>query len=97
MINLGDEATHLVLLNLPAKRLCALLAEEGEPDPWSLPSSELASRFFAARADYPLTRIRLEEGEGLWFPGADVVHDGWTGAKHDADVVLTIRGEMEES
>ena len=96
VINLGDEATHVVLLNLPPRALRALLAREGESDAWSLPPSDLAARFFDARPDYPLTRVRLDAGEGLWFPRADVVHDGWTGAKRDADVVLTIRGELEE-
>ena len=97
MINLGDETTHLVLLNVPAQGMRALLAPDGEMDLPSLSPSDLVSRFFEAYPDYPLTRISLDPGEGVWFPRADVVHDGWPGAKQDADVVLTIRGEMEES
>ena len=97
MINLGDETTHLVLLNVPAQGMRALLAPDGEMDPPSLSPSDLVSRFFEAYPDYPLTRVSLDPGEGMWFPGPDVVHDGWPGAKQDADVVLTIRGEMEES
>ena len=61
-----------------------------------LAPSDLVSRFFEAYPNYPLTRVGLDPGEGVWFPRADVVHDGWPGAKQDADVVLTIRGEMEE-
>jgi hypothetical protein len=97
VINLGDEATHVVLLNLPARVMRALLAREGAPDAWSLVPSELAARFFEARPAYPLTRVRLDPGEGVWFPRADVVHDGWVGDKRDVDVVLSIRGEMEET
>jgi len=96
-INLGDETTHLVLLNVPAQGMRALLAQDGESDPTSLSPSDLVSRFFEAYPDYPLTRVSLDPGEGVWFPRADVVHDGWPGAKQDADVVLTIRGETEES
>ena len=97
MINLGDETTHLVLLNVPAHGMRTLLAQDGESDPRSLSPSDLVSRFFEAYPDYPLTRVSLDPGEGVWFPGVDVVHDGWPGAKQGADVVLTIRGEMEES
>jgi hypothetical protein len=97
MFNLGDETTHLVLLNVPAQGMRALLVQDGEPDPRSLAPSDLVSRFFEAYPDYPLTRVGLDPGEGVWFPRADVVHDGWPGAKQDADVVLTIRGEAEES
>jgi len=96
VINLGDETTHLVLLNVPAAGMRALIAQEGAPDPRSLSPSDLVSRFFDAYPDYSLTRVSLDPGEGVWFPRADVVHDGWPGAKQDADVVLTIRGEMEE-
>jgi len=97
VINLGDEATHLVLLNLPSQLMRALLAGASEPDPWSLPPAQLAARFFAARPDYPLTRVRLDPRDGLWFPRADIIYDGWAGAKRDVDVVLTIRGELEET
>ena len=97
MVNLGDEATHLVLLNLAAHGMRARLARDAEPDLWSLAPSHLTSRFFEAYPHYPLTRVRLDPGEGVWFPQDDLVHDGWPGAKQDADVVLTIRGEVEES
>jgi hypothetical protein len=92
-INLGDGTTHLVLLNLPAESMRAHLARQGEPRASSLPLPELAAGFFDAYPTYPLTRLRLDAGEGLWFPDADVVYDGWTGATPDVDVVLTIRGE----
>ena len=65
--------------------------------PWSLAPSNLASRFFEAYPDYPLTRMSRDPGEGVWFPRDDLVHDGWRSAKQDADVVLNIRGEVKES
>ena len=95
-INLGDATTHLVLLNLHAEAMRAHLARQGEPTASSLPLPELAARFFEAYPTYPLMRLRLDPGEGLWFPDADVVYDGWTGATPDVDVVLTIRGEALE-
>ena len=96
-INLGDEATHLVLLNLPSELMRALLARDDEPGVRSLAPSELAARFFDTYPGYPRTRLRLDPGEGLWFPSADIIYDGWVGAKRDVDVVLTIRGEAEEA
>jgi hypothetical protein len=39
-------------------------------------------------------RLRLEPGEGLWFPGSPLVYDGSTLGKHDLDVVLTLRSEL---
>ncbi len=96
-INLGDEATHLVLLNLPHDTMRALRARHGQPCAAALPPAELAARFFDALPTYPLTRLRLEAGEGLWLPAADVICDGWTNEKVDIDVVLTIRGEPSEA
>jgi hypothetical protein len=90
-INLGDEATHVVLLNLPAEVMRARLAGGGESAACSLPLEALAVRFFDAFESYPLVRLRLDPGEGLWFPEADVAHDGWTGDKQEVDVVLAIR------
>jgi hypothetical protein len=88
-INLGDEATHVVLLNLPPGAMAGLLGADIAP---VLPLAELVPRFFEARAAYPLVRIRLDPGEGLWLPAEDVIHDGWTCEKRDLDIVLTIAG-----
>jgi hypothetical protein len=91
-INLGDETTHLIVLHLAAQEMRALLAEDGDSESHALSPSDLVSRFFEVYPEYPLMRISLDPGEGMWFPGADVVHDGWPGAKQGPDVVLTIRG-----
>jgi len=94
-INLGDAATHLVLLNLHADAMRAHLVRGGEARAASLPLADLAARFFEEYPSYPLMRLRLDPGEGLWFPDAGIVYDGWTGAAEDIDVVLTIRGALE--
>lgn len=67
-INLGDEATHVVMANIVETPLA----------------------FLAANPDYPLLRLRLESGEGLWFPTLAVAHDGDTVGKLDIDAVLTL-------
>jgi len=90
-INLGDEATDVVLLNLPPAAMADMIGGRAGSAP-ALPLTHLVPRFFEARSGYPLVRIRLDPGEGLWFPAGDVVHDGWTCEKRDLDVVLTICG-----
>jgi hypothetical protein len=91
VINLGDEATHVVFLNLPPAAMGQMVCGRAGSSP-TLPLVDLVPWFFEARAAYPIVRIRLEPGEGLWFPAGDVVHDGWTCEKRELDVVLTIGG-----
>ena len=88
-INLGDDATHIVVLNLPPTAIARLVGEADTAP--ALPLAELAPRFFESRPAYPLVRIRLDPGEGVWFP-ADVIYDGWTCEKRELHIVLTIRG-----
>ena len=42
---------------------------------------------------YPLIRVRLEAGDGLWLPARGVVYDVCTLDKREVDVALTIHGE----
>lgn len=86
VINLGDEATHAVLLNLAPPALAGLMGLPGPPRP----GPELLHRFFVTRPTYPLIRVRLEAGDGLWFPPADLAHDVCTLDKREIDVALTI-------
>jgi hypothetical protein len=71
VFNLGDEATHVVVLNRagPTNALAELLAPESA---------------------YPLVRVRIDPGEGLWFPSPPPAFDGWTIGKDDVDVVLVL-------
>ncbi len=90
-INLGDEATHLVLLNLSPPAMCSILVRQGQTEITATSSPELLKQFFAALPDYPLVRLRLDPGEGLWLPNDAVVYDRDTQGKQDLDLVLTIR------
>jgi len=71
VVNLGDEASHIIMSNLPP--------------------AATAGRPYEARSAYPLVRIRLDPGEGLWFPPCGVICDGWTREKRELDVLLIIR------
>jgi hypothetical protein len=91
VINLGDEATHLVLLNLTPAAMADMLGREpgdGPPDPG------LLRRFFAACPEYPLIRVRLPAGDGVWLPTPGIVYDTCTLDQREVDVVLTVRAEM---
>jgi hypothetical protein len=90
VINLGDEATHLVFLNLSPGAIGARLAPPLGSAPRAA-AAELLEEFFTASPVYPLVRLRLEPGDGLWLPACGVVYDGWTHDKDDVDLVLTIR------
>jgi len=83
--NLGDEDARLVYLNLPLDtlrpRARATSIAAGD---------EVLARFCEAEAEYPLIRLRLGPGEGLWFPHAPIAHDGDTQEKLDLDAVLTL-------
>jgi hypothetical protein len=84
-VNLGDEATHLVLLNLLLPDLPAT--------PNTVAPAEALANFFSVTPDYPLVRVRLDPGEGLWLPQAGVAYDGDTTGKEDPDMVLTVWSE----
>jgi hypothetical protein len=92
MINLGDEPTHLALLNLGVSQVRALLGERA--DDAGTPGAAYR-QFFAAFPDYPLIRVGLEPSEGLWLPEAAAIWDGDTQGKEEPDIVLLIREEPE--
>jgi hypothetical protein len=92
IINLGDEPTHLVLLNLLPSAMAEMLGPAGLTAP--APGPDLLERFFTTLATYPMIRVRLEAGDGLWLP-AEVVYDVCTLDKREVDVALSIRGEAE--
>jgi len=109
VINLGDQASHVVLVNLPPTSMAdlAALAREpfgpsagaGEGDGAAASSiadrADLARRFFASRPSYPLVKIRLEPGEGVWLPDCGMIGEGRTARGQELDVLLTIRAGAE--
>jgi hypothetical protein len=90
IVNLGDEQTAIVLINLPplglAEELTHLPGIESPPGT----VGALVDRFFRARSDYPPVRVRLGPGEGCFVPAAGLVFDGDPTGKEDPDVLLLI-------
>jgi hypothetical protein len=94
LVNLGDEATFVALLEFPPAALVARLLAAGESYARTLPPDRLVSRYFERFPQQSLLRVLLEPGEGLWLTPEGVVHDGWTRGKRDLDVVLSLRVEV---
>jgi hypothetical protein len=92
-INLGDETTHLVVLEFPPAVLVRRLEEASVQEAGSFEPKVLVQRYFGSFPDQPLLRVRLEPGEGLWLSPFGVVHDGWTAGKADLDVILHVGAE----
>jgi hypothetical protein len=82
-VNLGDERSSLVLLNLSPARLEERLGSSAEG---------VVGRFLTAFPGYPLVRLALDPGEGAWLPPGAVVVDRGP-SDRDVDVWLAIRGE----
>ena len=72
VLNLGDERTHVVLLNR--------IGANG------------VAEFVARESAYPLVRVYLDAGEGVWFPSPAPAFDGCTVDKADLDVILVLSG-----
>ena len=89
LINLGDERSHLVVLNLGSEALRAQPAATAVP----AAADRLLDAFFTRQPGYPLVQVRLDPGEGLWFPMPPPAFDGWTHGKTDLDAMLILRGE----
>jgi hypothetical protein len=89
-INLGDEATSVVLVNLAAQRMHDLLAG-GLIDPAPAAThGELAERFLRHLPDYPPVRLRIEPGEGYRLPAGGVLVDACTLDMEGPAVLLLI-------
>jgi hypothetical protein len=90
-VNLGDEATSLVLLNLPAARLQDRLRTAQGAAGVCPTLGELGLRFLTSFPAYPLVRVLLRPGDGYWLPAGGVVADGYTMDKQEPDVLLLVR------
>jgi hypothetical protein len=90
-VNLGDEATSLVLLNLPAARLQDRLRTAPGAPGACLTLGDLARRFLTSFPGYPLVRVLLRPGDGYWLPAGGVIADGYTMDKQEPDVLLVVR------
>jgi hypothetical protein len=92
-INLGDERTSIVLINLACRQLDAELRRRSpnQPDPAAV--GDLAGRFLRAWPDYPPVRLILEPGEGYRLPGGGLILDSYLTDKQEPDVLLLISKE----
>jgi len=90
LINLGDEATQLVLLNLPLHDMHASLTKQRQTAGGKMSARDFLTRFLTTLPTYPLVGVRLDPGDGLWLPDGGMVYDGDTRGKQELDLILTI-------
>jgi hypothetical protein len=96
-INLGDEETSLVLINLPCRQLDAELRRRSPDQPAPTAVGELAGQFLRACSDYPPLRLILGPGDGYRLPRGGLILDGYLGAKQEPDVLLLISHQRTRS
>jgi hypothetical protein len=96
-INLGDEETSLVLINLPCRQLDAELHRRFPDQPASAVVGELVGRFLRSCSDYPPVRLILRPGEGYRLPCGGLILDGYAADKQEPDVLLLISHETIRS
>jgi hypothetical protein len=89
-INLGDEETSAVLINLPGKELEAELRRRRPDEPAAADIGELAERFLRSYPNYPVARLLLGPGEGYRLPVGGLILDGYPEGKQEPDVLLLI-------
>jgi hypothetical protein len=89
-INLGDEETSIVMMNLPCRQLDAELQRRfpGQPSPAAV--GELVRQFLRFCADYPTVRLLLRPGEGYRLPRGGLILDAYLDKKQELDVLLMI-------
>ncbi len=66
LINLGGSPASLIFVNLPPERLAQMV----QPQSTEPGTTSPARQFLTAFPDYPLVRLSLEPGEGIWLPTA---------------------------
>jgi hypothetical protein len=94
--NLGSEERFLLFVNLTLSKMVGLLDDVGNQDPGRHDTGRgLAISFLTAFPHYPVTRIRLAPGEAYIAPTENMVHDGSTEGKREADITLTILGDFQ--
>jgi hypothetical protein len=89
-INLGDEATSVVLVNLAGRQMQDMLARDFPDLAPAATHGELAERFLTHLPDYPSVRLRIEPGEGYRLPAGGVLVDTCTLDMEGPAVLLLI-------
>lgn len=98
-INLGDGPASLVFLNLPQARMAELLnsREKKGKSNENLSGSALAFQFLTAFPNYPLIRLSLEPGEGVWLPPSGGTFQRYPSGQQVLDVWLVVRSQPDKS
>jgi hypothetical protein len=79
-INFSDEAASVIFLNLH---------RSSETSPAA--NDEQQRSLLLENRDYPLTRMKLQPGEGYWLPRQPIIMDRDTWGRTEIDVHLAIR------
>jgi hypothetical protein len=95
-INLGDEPTSVVLINLSCRQLDAELRRR-LPEPAPTTVGELVEQFLHCCWDYPTVRLILGSGEGYRLPWGGLILDRCASGKQEPDVLLMISHEGNTS
>jgi hypothetical protein len=77
-INLGDEPTSIVFVNLSPRRMAERLLADGLDRGFDEAEAEVARSFLGRFSDYPLVRLTINPAEGFWLPNDGIVFDGYT-------------------
>ena len=77
-INLSDEPTSIVFLNLSPQRMAQWLVADGLDEATSRDPGEVARRFLTRFSAYPVVQLTLNPCEGYWWPVDGIVYDGDT-------------------
>jgi hypothetical protein len=97
VINLGEEPTSVVLINLPCRHLDAELRRLYPDQPLPATVGGLVGQFLRCRSDYASLRLILGPGEGCRLPRGGLILDSYLGDKQEPDVLLLISQEGERS
>jgi hypothetical protein len=93
VVNLGDEPSGVVLINLPPAELAAELDRRALGGSTPTTVGELVERFLRVCSSYPTVRVQLGPGEGCRVPAAGLVLDGDPTGKGEPDLLLLISTE----
>jgi hypothetical protein len=89
-INMGDEPTSVVLINLPCRELDAQLRRRFPDEPLPASVGDLSERFLRCCSDYPPVRLILGPGEGYRLPHGGLILEGNPEIKQEPDMLLMI-------
>lgn len=95
-VNLGQDARHLLFVNVGAPRMAQMLTGRAAgDDAWALRATPLIHAFLGAFPGYPVFRLAVFPGEAYIAPTENMIHDGSTLGMTADDRQLTVRGRVE--